>query len=212
MGLILPFEKKITSMFLFSRTHNWSYFPSERRNLLYIITNGQEEWAALVPRVIEYSLSCNLPAYLSFPWFYLPECCFSGSAINPSCVTPCKQDPSSRWGCKGGQWPQQGQRQNNSGDWCSDSCWNGWRAICKTLKKKKAAFIYPFASCICNSSKSRQSSGSLHYLHASAGSWWCFFSFSLFKKDDGFSTSTKGRDNIRIRWLTFYVLDFMTQV
>lgn len=46
--------------------------------------------------MIEYSLSCNLPAYLSFPWFYLPECCFSGSAINPSCVTPCKQDEDVR--------------------------------------------------------------------------------------------------------------------
>lgn len=71
MGLILPFEKKIISMLLFSRTRNWSHFPSERRNLLYIITNGQEKWASVVPRVVEYSLSCNLSEYFGCLFFML---------------------------------------------------------------------------------------------------------------------------------------------
>lgn len=89
------FWKKIISMFLFSRTHNLSYFPSERRNLLYIITNGQEKWAALVPRVIEYSLSCNVSEYLGclFPVFYLLGRCFSVRfrfAASSSILAPCK--------------------------------------------------------------------------------------------------------------------------
>lgn len=79
-GTNSTFWKKIISMFLFSRTHNWSYFPSERRNLLYIIANGQEKWTALVPRVIEYSLSCSLSEYFGclFLVSYLPGRCFSG--------------------------------------------------------------------------------------------------------------------------------------
>lgn len=78
MGLILPFEKKIISMFLFTRTHNWSHFPSKRRNLLYIITNGQEKWVSLLPKMIECSLSWNLSEDFGcfFLVFYLPGSAF----------------------------------------------------------------------------------------------------------------------------------------
>lgn len=78
MGLILPFEKKIISMFLFTRTHNWSHFPSKRRNLSYIITNGQEKWVSLLPKMIESSLSWNLSEDFGcfFLVFYLPGSAF----------------------------------------------------------------------------------------------------------------------------------------
>lgn len=60
-------------MFLFSKTHHLSYFPFERRHLLYFITNGRGKWAALVPRVTVYSLPCTVSEYFGclFPVFYL---------------------------------------------------------------------------------------------------------------------------------------------